>query len=545
MINDQSQFAENNQTLRDYVRVIFRQRAVIIISVFVITTMVMLGLTFLTPKYEGSVKMLISGEKQVDSPFYKDLMAMRDTEVSLTQSEIVTSEPVLRRVVDALHLYNKPFDYERGFASPLKQKFISLQTRMYRTQLEHYPSSQQFTYNYQRAMQDLRGNTKVELVKDTNIFTINVKDYDPVGAAVLANVVSRAYVIFDLEQQLAELQQKYGDKHPMVIQLQDNIKKMSALLSGRPMSNQEALGSASVKIIEQASVPFKPEGVSRKLIALAALFASIFMGIILAFLFEYMDQTIKSPRDVEGVLGVPLFGTIPTIRSIQKILINNNVKKMLVNRDIKRMPVRYNIVFQNLANQLRLMMTAQSFKTVMVTSAGIQEGTSTVVANLGVYAAYGQAKKVLIIDANFHRPTLHKIFNVPDSPGFVDVLTQQATLEQAIKHVQPTLSVLTAGKTTFNPLVFLDSPKTRETLEKLKSQFDLILIDCVNLSSTQEGCLLAPWVDKTILVISENQTRRPVALRALANFKEHNASILGAILNKRTYPIPKFVYERV
>jgi capsular exopolysaccharide synthesis family protein len=316
-------------------------------------------------------------------------------------------------------------------------------------------------------------------------------------------------------------------------------------LSGRPMSTQEALGSASVKIIEQASIPFKPTGTDSKLIALAALFASIFMGIILAFLFEYMDQTIKSPTDVERVLGISLFGAIPIIRSIHRILINRNVKKMLVNRDLNRMPRRYNMVFENLANQLRLMMTAQSFKTVMVTSAGIQEGTSTVVANLGVYSAYGEAKKVLIIDANFYRPTMHKIFNVPNNPGFVDVLTKLATVEQAIKSVQPTLSILPAGKTTSNPLIFLDSPKTRETLEKLKNQFDLIIIDCADLNSTQEGSLLATYVDKTILVISENQSRRSVALRVLANLKEHKASILGAILNKRTYPIPKFVYNRV
>ena len=213
---------------------------------------------------------------------------------------------------------------------------------------------------------------------------------------------------------------------------------------------------------------------------LAALFASIFMGIILAFLFEYMDQSIKSPYDVEAVLGIPLFGTIPFSKSIRKIFVNKD-----------KTPKRYKMAFLNLANQLRLMMTVKSFKTVLVTAAGAYDGTSTITANLGIYGAQGDAKKVLIIDANFHRPVMHKIFDIPEGPGFVDVLTGQTTIEQAIKSVQPSLSVLPAGKTTLNPVIFLDSPKTREILEKLKSQFDLILIDGADLNSTHEGCLLA------------------------------------------------------
>ena len=174
---------------------------------------------------------------------------------------------------------------------------------------------------------------------------------------------------------------------------------------------------------------------------------------------------------------------------------------------------------------------------------GVAKTTTTV--QLAECLASEFSKKVLVIDANFHNPTMNKLFNIPDSPGFVDVLTQETSLQDAIKSVRPSLFVLPAGKTTLNPLIFLDSSKTREILEKLKSQFDLILIDCVDSNSSQESCLLASLVDKTIFVVSENHTRRSVALRVLNNLKEHKASILGVILNKRTYPIPKFVYNRV
>jgi len=372
-MNDSSALPEYDQSLRDYVRVIFRQKFIVLTSILVIMIVVILGLKFDTPKYEASVQMLISGEKQVDSPYYKELITTQDDEINQTQSAIVTSTPVLGRVVDALHLDKRPSDYERAFASPLKRAFLDLEVKMDQTHMEKLSAAQQITYNYQQAIDELRTNIKVDPVKDTNIFTISVKDYNPASATIIANVISRAYVIYDLEQQMAELQQKYGDQHPMVVQLQDSIKHMTALLSGQPISDEEALGTASVKIIEQASIPLKPIGSSKKLIALAVLFASIFMGFFLAFLFEYMDQTIKSPKDVEKVLGVPLFGTVPIVRSIK--------------RDLKEVALCNNMVFRNLANQLRLMMTVKSFKTVMVTASARHEGTSTLVANLGIYAA--------------------------------------------------------------------------------------------------------------------------------------------------------------
>ncbi len=533
-MNDPSDAPEHNQTFRDYVRVIFRQKFIVLTSIVVVMTVVVLGLALRVPMYEASVKILVSGEKQLANPYYRDVMTMQDTEVSLTQSEIVISQPVLRRVVDALQLYNRTFDYERAFASPIKSKIIQLMRSIRKPQTEDLSSSQRAELRYQGAIDALRSHIKVQPIRDTNIFTITVKDYDPVMAAVLANVVSRAYVIYDLEQQLAQLQDKYGNKHPMYIQLQNNIKHMSRLLSGRSITNEEALGSENVKIIEQAAIPTSRKGVNNKLIALAALFASFFMGIILAFIFEYMDQTIKSPHDIDCVLGIPLIGAIPIISSIGRKPI----------RDFKKTPKRHNMVFSELANQIRLMMSVKSFKTVLMTAASSHEGTSCITANLGAYIA-GGAKKVLIIDANLHHPTMHKFFDIPEGPGLVEILTEQAKLEIAINTIHSTLSVLPAGLSTFNPLILLDSPKTSGMIEKLKSQYDLILIDGTDLNTSKEACLLTSSVDKTIFIVAENHTRRAVALRALAVLKEHKASILGAILNKRTYPIPQFVYERV
>ena len=128
---------------------------------------------------------------------------------------------------------------------------------------------------------------------DTNLFTISVSDFNPVAAAIIANVVSRSYVIFDLEQQMSELQLQYGDKHPIVMQLRDNINKMIQNLSGEPLPAVDAIGPASVKIIEQAQVPLYPTGTSKRIVIFFALIMSLFFGVMLAFGFEYVDQKLK------------------------------------------------------------------------------------------------------------------------------------------------------------------------------------------------------------------------------------------------------------
>lgn len=110
----------SGSTLRDYLTVIFRHKAVIIITFVVIMISVVIGLELKTPVYHAQVKMLISGEKQFESPYYKELNSYQQIGISLTQAEIVNSNPVIERVVRALKLYERPSDYEKNYCSTLR-----------------------------------------------------------------------------------------------------------------------------------------------------------------------------------------------------------------------------------------------------------------------------------------------------------------------------------------------------------------------------------------------------------------------------------------
>jgi len=107
----------SNMTLRDYLRVLFRHKAVIITSIITVTATVIVGLIFKTPVYQAQVKMLISAEKQVESPYYREILSDRSLQLALTQSEIVKSNAVIGLAVRALGLYNRPLDYEKNFSS--------------------------------------------------------------------------------------------------------------------------------------------------------------------------------------------------------------------------------------------------------------------------------------------------------------------------------------------------------------------------------------------------------------------------------------------
>ncbi len=508
-------------TLRDYMRVLFRQKAVVLTAFFTVMITVIVGVQFKTPVYEAQVKMLISAEKLVESPFYQALGGNVRAEAALTQSEIVNSTPVIDRTVAVAFnpRYMDLLRYELHFASELKKPFIKLSAKMMTQQLAAASDEQRMQAFRRFAIEDLRRNIKVEPVRDTNLFTITVRDYSPLIAAALANTISRSYLIFDLEQQVADLQMKYGEKHLSVMQLRDTIEKMTKELNGRQLPVIDAIGPASVKIIEQADVPLRPVGPSKPLIVVLAFFMSIFLGVMLAFTFEYMDQTFKSPQDIEQYLGVPYLGAIPK----------------------KPTPKAYHVV----ADQLYLLMSDKKFKALLVSTALREADVATIVVNVGAYLAKTAGHKVLLMDTNFRQPSLHGKFDLVGAHGLSDVLEGKATFDKMVKDMGSQLFVLPAGKTSLNPITLLGSHAMQELLRQVKNDFDLVILVSTEFIDVKDAVLLAAQVDAVALVVNEGRTRRQAVHAAVAPLKEKKVNVIGAILNERTYAIPKLIYDRV
>ncbi|MBF0505102.1 MAG: polysaccharide biosynthesis tyrosine autokinase [Candidatus Omnitrophica bacterium] len=528
-------------TLRDYMKVIFRQKWVIILCVITVTLTVFAGLKFQTKRYAARVKLLISAQKQSESQFYHDIVNNQNTQLALTESEIVTSAPVLDRALKAILPY-KPLSefagYERRFASALKQEWIDRQVKKFNEKLDSLKLSdaQKHAYLYRMAFDGLKKSIKVVPVQDTNIFTITVTDYDPLGAAVIANIVSRSYIIFDLEQQLADMEQKYGEKNLVISQLRDDIRRMTEHLNGQPLDNVDAIGPASVKIIEQAYPPIEPEGQKKIVILILGVLMSLFLGLMLAFIFDYMDQTFRSPDDIERFLGVPFLGSVVRRNmSFPSIPIGNPNRRKLKNL----------VFFKNVAEQIYLLMKDKSYKTLLFIASRKGEGASTVSRNVAKYIALVMGHRVLIIDANPRHKQLKPKKGTPAVLGLFEILEEKAELAQCIQKTEDKLDCLWAGKATFNPGILLSSHKMTEVLKQVREKYDIVIVDTDSLNVSKDALEISNNVDSVVLVIAEGQPRRHAVKFALEKFKNRKAQVLGAILNKRKFPLPGFLYESV
>lgn len=506
-------------TMRDYLKVLFRQKWVVIVTFATVMITVSVGLLLRTPVYEATVKMLITGEKQAASPYYRELVPYQNIGAAITQSEIVKSNPVIELVIRTIGI--KPLDYEARFANPVKKIIVKIGAWQMERKLAglKLTEDQKKGYYYRLAVEDLKASIKVEPMRDTNMFTITVKDYNPMAAAALANILSRSYAIFDLEQQLAEMQIKYGEKNLAVTQLRDSIDKLTKNLTGQPLPDVEAIGPASVKIIEQAQPPLKPSGIPNLLMFILALFMALFLAVMLAFAFEYMDQTFKAPSDVTRALGIPYLGSIP--------------KKFTQSS------------FKDVAEQVYFEIKDNKLKTLIFTAALPEEGVTTVVNSIGAHMAAKAHYKVLMIDANPVNASLHKALNIPNREGLFEVLEGKAPLERAIVAIGPHLNALTAGKTSLNPATLLESHKMADLLKQVSSRYDAVLVDCANLMESKDVLSLVAHTDGVVLLVNESRTRKQVAKAAIAPLEQRKVKLVGAILGSRTFAIPRAIYERV
>ncbi len=591
--------ASQESVFRQYARIIFKQKTVILLTFVGVMTSVLISLEMSTPVYESQVKMLISAEKQVDSQFYRDLENPRSVPVS-TQSEIVKSGPVIERSIKALHLEQRPLDYEKQYARPLKKYLINYNVKKFKENLDEMPPELQKELLMQQAKNDLQQKIRVEPIINTNLFYIIASDYSPKQAASIANVVSRAYCIFDMQQQLAEVSTRYGMLHPSVMQLQDDITRMSTKLSGEQVSDIEAIGPASVKVIEQARIPFTPVGQPKSVTILIALILSLCLGTGLAILLESMDHSFKSPHDIVSFLNLPFIGSIPKLKFREESLLKNIKKTTL-----------YTQFYQDLAEQIFIFMKTQGLKSVAFVAASPRSGTTNIVANIGHCLANDMEHKTLLIDANLRNPSLHRVYDLPEGPGLANMLerklleykspleaeevkeadfreshpllnnqeaiteshlseaavfssshvgkkrqhpaqttdtnnnnyTDYILFEKMFYQIAPNLYLLQAGKSTDNPLILLDKSVMFTSVKMMNERFEAILLDCANLAHFKDAVVLAPYVDGVVVIVDEGRDRKQAVKTAIEPLLQKNVKILGIVLNRRTFVIPRLLYK--
>ena len=478
--------------------------------------------------YEAQVKMVIAGMGRSETDYYKPAFGKGRPE---TRIQMVISEHVILRALNALKLDQRPLDFEKKYVSPLKAALIDRRVKKMNETMKMMTDEQKRAFISNQAVQSMMGKINVRLIEETVIFTINVKDVNPDVAARVANAVSRSYVIFDLEQQAAELKLQYGEKHSTVMQLRSHIKDMEKTLDGRILPVIDAIGPASVKIMQQATQGV-PMYSSHKTSFVMAFIVSIALGSVLVFLLEYLDHSIRSPQDIEKFLNIPCIGSIPKRKPKEKFLLNGENMN----------GSNYLESINAISNQIYLLMENGSIKSLLITDTEVSSDTSIIIANIGNYLAR-KKHKVLIVDVTLRNSVMSELFNVSDNPGLVDVLSGNIAFEEAVSNFNTGLNFLPYGDSSHSPMALIDSARMSKFISEVTSHYDMILVACSDLKNIPDNIILSSITDATVLAIDAGEVNREVAERLIASLPKERVNIIGAMLNNRSYVIPKIIYK--
>lgn len=514
-------------TVKGVISIFFRYKALIVIAFIFCIFCTLIGLQFITPLYDANVKMLVKGQNIISSETYTPIMGS----VHMTQAEIVKSQAVLKRAVLALDLQDRPFDYERNYCSKLKKYFIDYQFKKTEIDFKELPLQKQQQIKIDTAIENLQSRLKVSMVPGTDIFIINVTAFTPEEAIETANVISRSYTLFDQIQQLAEVRMRYGEFHPTVIQLRDNINEITNNLSGKPLSDIEAIGTASVKIIEQATSTGKRIGKPKRIILAAALFVSIGISFGLSLLLGLFNRTLKTPQDIVEYISIPCIGSIPRKQIKDKYLIND-----------KSPNTKYFSFYEELSEQLLVFLKTQGLKTVAITSPLYNKNHKYIVPNIGYFLSRIMGNKILLIDVNFNHPNFQKIYSLNGS----DSIDGNNTLEieqNFIQKMDEGPDIISSQKNTERFSLILKKINFEMFIKKNKKEYDAIIIDATSVNNMKEISSISDYCDGIVIVIDEGKMKREMLKNSLPRLKRKDTVIIGGILNNRTFPIPGFIYK--
>jgi len=309
------------------------------------------------------------------------------------------------------------------------------------------------------------------------------------------------------------------------------------------------LRSNNFRIIDAARVPTAPSepNVPRNLAF--ALVLGVISGLGLAFLLENMDNTVRTPEQAQAISCLPSLGMIPL--GSKSASHNTSGKRLALTASKEVVETVTQIRPQSqMAESYRALRTSLLLsnlgappKVIMVTSARPQEGKTTTSINTAIVLAQ-KGVRVLLIDADLRRPSIHKTLGIGPRSGLSNVLTGSATMQQTIttSPILPNLFIMPAGTPPPNPAELLASSNMRDLIDELRGLYDHIVIDTPPTLSVTDAVVLSPRADATILVIRSGQTTKQALRRSREILMQVNAHVAGVLLNAVDLTSPDYYY---
>ncbi|HEX8070899.1 MAG TPA: polysaccharide biosynthesis tyrosine autokinase [Pyrinomonadaceae bacterium] len=323
-------------------------------------------------------------------------------------------------------------------------------------------------------------------------------------------------------------------------QLETSKQMLSVALQRRTELETAAAGegpSSSVSVQTKARTP-RLVGPPRVRNIMIALLLALGAGVGLAFLLDYLDDTLKSIEDVDRHVHLPTLALIPAPREARRLAFGRTAhapapaehSTALALIEQVRSPVAE--AYRHLRTSLLLSSAGQPPRTILVTSSQPSEGKTTTAVNTAMMLAQTGAD-VLVLDCDLRRPRIHSHFQLPNTRGVTNYLSGEASLVELIQTYerQPNLKVITSGPVPPNAAELLGSEEMRRLLHALSENFTHVIIDSPPAISFTDASILSTMVDGVMLVVHGGRSSRAVVRRAKQQLLDVGAHIFGIVLN--------------
>lgn len=346
----------------------------------------------------------------------------------------------------------------------------------------------------------------------------------------------------DIEESLEESKQEIQEinrKSYQLSQLQRSVntnKQLYDMFFQRfQETNQTDFAAANARFVDRAVRPFEPTKPNKPLIIGAAGVLSLLFGIFLVFVRHSLDNTIRSPEDLEQKLGQGVLGVVPFEA---KLSANTKAARLYLEDD--------HHTFSEAINSLRTSVVLSGLnaghKLVVVTSSLPGEGKTTISSNLAL--SLGQMEKVILIDADMRRPSLASEYELSrGTQGLAELVAGTGNAKDCILPIDSMgIDLIPAGTVPSNPLDLLSSQRFEELLHQLRSRYDRIIIDSAPTQAVSDSMVLSTKADALVYVIKSDSTPVNIALNGLDRLQRVGAPTIGVVLNQFDVSARKYGY---
>jgi len=442
------------------------------------------------------------------------------------QGERITREALYRQS-QGLGFESIPLVLENSLISSLKNEYYKLESeyqRLSETYKPDYPKMVRMREGMHQLKRRLDGEIRrvVQAIKEE--YEAALRKEKLLQAAVndqkgLATKLSQDFVQYDI------LKREVDTNRQIYASILERLKQAGV---------SQGLAASNIQILDMAEIPQVPFSPNKTRNILLGLILGLTVGIGMAFFFDYLDNSVKSPEVLERSLGIPSLALIPTlsvVTSPKEIKGTQNGKpvfELVAQRDLRSILTES---FRNLRTSILYSSAGSPPKSILFTSAQTGEGKTGISINTAITLSQ-LGGTVLLIDGDMRRPACHRFLRIPPKPGLSDYLTGHADLPSIIKRTDvPHLYCLPAGTIPVNPAELLASSRMKETIDLLSQRFDYIIVDSPPVLGVADALILSTLVKGVILVTHGGVTPREMVQRALKNLIELNAPVLGAVLN--------------